>query len=117
MQKKKNGLRHLSPVEKDALTEFVDSLRTKLGNNLIRIALFGSKVRGNYTHDSDLDILVILAQDDIASLNKIAAVTADIKLHYDVALSPVIFSEYDYQVNKNMKSPFALAVESECVML
>ncbi|MDI6757900.1 MAG: hypothetical protein QME32_07775 [Endomicrobiia bacterium] len=58
-----------------------------------------------------------MADRDTEYMGKIAEITADINLEYDVALSPVIFSEYEYLVNRNMGSPFTIAVESEGVRL
>jgi predicted nucleotidyltransferase len=45
--------------EKEALEEFVKVCKKKLGESLISIILFGSRVKGYVGKDSDYDLLII----------------------------------------------------------
>ena len=47
--------------EKRAIEEFTKRLKTELGSKLLKMRLFGSKARGEFSKDSDIDILLILA--------------------------------------------------------
>jgi predicted nucleotidyltransferase len=49
----------LTRKEKEALEEFVEACREKLGESLISIVLFGSRVKGYAKKDSDYDLLII----------------------------------------------------------
>jgi predicted nucleotidyltransferase len=49
----------LTKREKEALEEFVEACKKKLGENLISIVLFGSRVKGYARKDSDYDLLII----------------------------------------------------------
>jgi predicted nucleotidyltransferase len=49
----------LTKKEKKALEEFVEACKKKLGENLISIVLFGSRVKGYAGKDSDYDLLII----------------------------------------------------------
>jgi predicted nucleotidyltransferase len=49
----------LTRKEKRALEEFVEACKKKLGENLISIVLFGSRVKGYAGKDSDYDLLII----------------------------------------------------------
>jgi hypothetical protein len=42
-----------------AIKEFVEACKKKLGENLISIVLFGSRVKGYAREDSDYDLLII----------------------------------------------------------
>ncbi|MBI5196597.1 MAG: nucleotidyltransferase domain-containing protein [Nitrospirae bacterium] len=113
----KIGLKYLTKIEKKVVEEFAKQVRTALGQNLIDMEIFGSKVRGDFTGDSDIDILVVVKERTLDVMDKIGDITAELALEYDMPLSPVIFSKYEYQVNRNMSSPFVLSVEAEGVRL
>jgi predicted nucleotidyltransferase len=49
----------LTKKEKEALEEFVEACKKKLGENLVSIVLFGSRVKGYAKKDSDYDLLII----------------------------------------------------------
>jgi uncharacterized protein (UPF0332 family) len=53
----------LSSKEKKAVREFITTVRLAYGDKIQRAALFGSKVRGDDTKYSDVDILLIVADD------------------------------------------------------
>ncbi len=50
----------LTPNERASLAAFVDRLRQRYGDNLLRVRLFGSKARGDAHEESDFDLLVVL---------------------------------------------------------
>ena len=49
----------LTKKEKEALEEFVEACKKKLGESLVSIVLFGSRVKGYAREDSDYDLLII----------------------------------------------------------
>jgi len=49
----------LTRKEKEALEEFVEACKKKLGESLVSIVLFGSRVKGYAREDSDYDLLII----------------------------------------------------------
>ena len=46
------------------LIQLRDELRRALGDNLIRVTLYGSQARGDATPDSDVDVLIVLHRAD-----------------------------------------------------
>lgn len=113
----KNSMEYLTATEKDVLKQFATLIHAALGENLSRMELFGSKVRGNSSEGSDMDILVIVKERTLDVMDKIAEITAELNLEYNLSISPVIFSEYEYKVNTDMASPFTLTIEAEGVRL
>ena len=87
----------LASQEQLALLNFVTYLKQSLPNEIIRIALFGSKARGNSQPDSDIDVLVILDQDNRELRRSILKKAARISLDYDVILSPRIISQQRWE--------------------
>jgi len=80
-----------------------------------RIVFFGSRNRGDFSKDSDLDILIILK--DISHKDNAIRFLHDLELAYDVPLAPVIYTEHEYEINKRMKSGFVLNIEKEGTVL
>lgn len=47
-------------IEEKSLSRALKKLRRLFGENLILLAAFGSRVRGDFTGESDLDVLVVV---------------------------------------------------------
>lgn len=107
----------LSPLERKAITAFSRRLKKLLGNQLLSIKLFGSKVRGDDHKDSDIDIYVLIRRQSITSLSKVARVTSAIWWDFDVLLSTVTFDLEEQAKNLAMHSFFFEAVEREGVRI
>ena len=57
-------LAHLTPNERAALAALVDRLRQRYGDDLLRVVLYGSKARGDFDDESDLDVLIVVRMPD-----------------------------------------------------
>ncbi len=108
---------YLKKNERQAVTEFIKRIRLQLGDNLLIARLFGSKVRGDFTDESDIDVLLILQELNSAIIDKIVDALIELQLEYDANISPVIYSAYEYQVNAELGSPFVKNVEQEGILL
>ena len=82
-----NTIRLATP-DQQALREFVAYLYQSLPGKVERVALFGSKARGDSLPDSDIDVLVILSQEDRELRREILRQAARFSLDHDVLLSP-----------------------------
>ena len=70
------------------------------GSSLRAVILYGSCARGDYEHDSDIDILILLdaAPEEICNERvKINGITDRLELEYDVVLAPVVQSLEVYE--------------------
>jgi predicted nucleotidyltransferase len=83
----------LSAREKSVLKQFKASLKQTLGDQLDELMLFGSKARGDYRLDSDIDVLVIVTTDDWHIRDKVYDVATDMLLQVDVCISPKVISK------------------------
>ena len=83
----------LNSKENSALKQFKVSLGQVLGPRLIELKLFGSKARGDDRPDSDVDVLVIAADDDWHIRDKVYDIVTDILLLSDVCISPKVISK------------------------
>jgi len=91
-------------------------LANVLGDQFVRVMLFGSRARGEARPDSDIDVLVIVRGElnygDL--LWRTSAVVAELSLAHDVVISPVFISPAQFDRGG---SPFALNVRREAVAL
>ena len=74
------------------MSECVGRLRQTLGKQLIGAWLFGSKARGDFGTDSDLDVLVLAIHDNWKFRQAISFLAADVSLAYDLVLAPKVIS-------------------------
>ena len=92
-------LSHLTPNELEALESLVNRLGQRYGDDLQRLVLFGSKARGDFDEESDLDVLVVVRMsegDYWQHWNKIIDLTYDLELKYNVVFSLLIKNEPEY---------------------
>ena len=108
---------HMNKTERLAVERFGDDVKSRLGDYVVRMSVFGSKVRGDFRETSDIDILVIVKERSLRVMDQIAEITSDLNIKYDLSSSPVVFSEQEYDVNAKMASPFSLAVRAEGLSL
>ena len=94
----------LSTKEKRAVREFISAVRSAFGDRIQRAALFGSKVRGDWTKYSDVDILLIADDDSWAFRKDIISINSDIELKYDVLLDIRVISAARWQYMENIKA-------------
>jgi hypothetical protein len=113
MQKKYG---YLTEKELQVVSSFVKELKEKLGDEIIFIKLFGSKVRGDFTKDSDIDIFILVRKRK-GVRDQISDIAAEYFYETDVPLSPVVFSIFEYKKNKELKSFFLEKIETEGVTL
>lgn len=99
MLSKDEHLQHLTENERAALGAFVARLRQRYGDDVLRVVLFGSKARGDFDDESDLDVLVVVR---ISEENywqhwlQIADIAWEVEFEYDLVLSPLIKGEAAY---------------------
>jgi len=108
----------LTKREKEALRAFVEGVHQSLGENLVKVILFGSKARGDARRGSDIDLIVIVRERNIPVEKKVIEQVVEAELRYNIyRLSPMVYSVKDYEERKKMGAPFILEIESEGVTL
>ena len=111
------GLSNLTAGERGLLENFVSRLRKKLGDKIVLITFFGSKARGDFSQESDIDILFVLTTLTPTIRHQIYKILFQVDPYYDAKISPIIYSLNDFQKNEQMCSPFIFKIKKEGVML
>ena len=98
------------------LSEVKKELKNLYNNNLVDIVLYGSYARGDYSENSDVDLLVILKSIETIGkeTDKIVDVIYDISLKYNTLISVVPITYKDY---KSINSPLLLNIRKEGVLI
>lgn len=104
-------------VEEKALKELRESLKEFLGDHILRMMLFGSRARGDYGDDSDIDIAIIVRGLNRKLKHQILDKVAEIELEYLMPLSVLVLSEDEFNRLKKRERRIALDIDREGISL
>ncbi len=110
-------LKYLNKREKAALTEFVAKLRRKYADEVVQVVLFGSKVRGDFGQESDLDVLVVVEDEDWRFQDEVALTAFEPMLEHDVVISALVIGLKHYQWLQRYRHPLYRHLQAEGVDL
>lgn len=106
---------YLNKVEKKAIKEFKKLLKDELREQFLFIKLFGSKARGDFHKDSDIDLIVVLEASDEKIKDKIFDKVMEILNRYEVYLSIHIYSKKEYEYLNNIPTVFMQLVQRDSI--
>lgn len=109
----------MSAAKREIIVSFARKVRKILGKNLKQVILYGSYARGDYTEDSDIDIMVLttLTDKEIEQIEtEIYDLAFDFLMDYGVDINVVIKNEkqFNYWLGA---LPFYNNVQKEGVVL
>ncbi len=110
-------MRHLTAREQRALAEYLRRLEEEYGDAVVRVVLYGSKVRGDCDAESDLDLLVVMGSDDPRLLEAVGQISFPLELDYSVALSELVVGASRYDWMRNHEEPLFRNIRDEGVEL
>ncbi len=77
----------ISMKTRKVISQYVELLCKIYGKHLKSVILYGSYARGDYTKDSDIDIMILLDLSDMEIRryrHELAGITYDFNMDYDV---------------------------------
>lgn len=113
----RNYEKYLNDIEKQGISVLTKRVGELLGASLLDIRIFGSKIRGDFDKESDIDVLIVIDSDDWHLQNEISKITADVNLEFDCNISPVIYTRLEHERNKYFRTLFIQEIEREGVSL
>ena len=108
---------HLTTIEQNTLKEFISILASRFADNYLSSCLFGSKARGDFSKDSDLDVAVVLKHVDYATKCTVIDIAYEELLKTDVEISPLVFSRDEYERQRREGYPIIREIELDMVKL
>jgi len=85
----------MQPDIRQLMTELRGALELLYGERLRGVYHYGSRARGDFDPDSDLDLLIVLdrIEDYFEELDRIIDLYAEKSIEYQISISPVLVSE------------------------
>jgi predicted nucleotidyltransferase len=83
------------------------------GDRLIKMVLYGSRARGDYSKDSDVDIAIVVRGLTQEMKRSMLSRVADLEFEYLRSLSTLILSEEDFILLKKRERRIAADIERE----
>jgi predicted nucleotidyltransferase len=90
----------LTASERTALETFIARLRQRYGDDLLHVVLFGSKARGDFDDESDLDLLIVVRIPDSdfwPNWRHISDLAWEVELAHDVVLTTIIRTPAEFR--------------------
>lgn len=109
--------KYLNAKERQGVNVFSERVRQFLGTSLLDLRIFGSKVRGDFDKESDIDMMLVIESEDWHIQEEITKISADINMEFDCNISPVIYTRLEHEKNKYFKTLFIQEVEKEGISL
>lgn len=101
----------------NALKEFVSNVKTRYGDKIERIILFGSYARKDHRNESDIDVLVIWNGDEVMGWNSLEREAVEMLFKYGFVISLKIISPSEHSAMKELNLPFMKNVSEEGVVV
>ena len=101
----------LKENEERAIAKLKEILFTKF--NIVELRLFGSKVRGKSTPESDIDVMIKITEYDPATISQIYDIVFEINLENDTFISTTIFSNKEIEEGPMAESPIYKIIYKE----
>lgn len=98
---------------KKQLDELKNMLDELLGSETFKLILFGSRARGDYSEESDLDVAVIVRGLTREMKNRILETIAEIELESLLPISAIVFSEDEFNHLKKRERRIAIDIDKE----
>ncbi|MGB9683048.1 MAG: nucleotidyltransferase domain-containing protein [bacterium] len=106
----------LKDFEKRALEELKQKIKEKFPD--AEIILYGSKVRGDFDEESDIDLLILVdGQVNSKVEEEISKIAYEIELKYDVVFGKVVENKNFWNSKLAKAMPFHQNVDKEGVSL
>ncbi|MEW5953481.1 MAG: nucleotidyltransferase domain-containing protein [Bacillota bacterium] len=100
----------LTIQEQKILDKVINHLAKVCNDQLVTVILYGSKARGNFTRESDIDLLIIVRDRNEVDRDKLYDFLLDEGIDYNLNFSLNIYDVKEFQRLSAVKAPFAMSV-------
>jgi uncharacterized protein len=108
----------MEPIaEQPIIEEFKRRVEARFPGELVRMVIFGSKVRREATPESDVDLLVVMQSENWRLGDEIRGVGYALELEHGVVLSIQVISQNHYERLRANGTQFFHVLEQEGVVV
>ncbi len=101
--------------EKDSISRATKRLKDALGDNLVTVIAFGSRVRGDFTGESDFDILVVVRNRNVKIIDVVNDVFGEEEDKAGIPFSAIIKTLETYEKERTYNTTFYRNLKKEGV--
>jgi len=112
-----SAIKNLSETERSALQTFLARLHSTYRGQIQQAMLFGSKARGEATTDSDIDVLLIVADESWQLRDEICDISSNVSLKYDVLLDARVIGEARWRYMSGVRAGLYQNIVREAIPL
>ena len=109
----------MSQTLRNLIEQYIVEVKKIYGSHLKQVILYGSYARGDYTPDSDIDVMILLDISDMEIKNyrhQLSEMTYNFNMDYELDIKPIAKNEAHF--NKwVLNYPFYANVSKEGVKL
>ncbi len=114
---KRKGLQYLTKRERDALKDYLARLKSEFGDEIQHVILFGSKVRGDFDAESDIDVCIVTRHKDARQRRALTALGIKVDLEHNVLLGDFIVEQERFDLMAEYYEPLYKDLITEGVEL
>jgi predicted nucleotidyltransferase len=93
------------------------SMKVKATFENSKMILYGSKARGDFTEQSDTDLLVIVeAEDSVTNMHLLSEILFEINFKYDTNISAILESNSKWRDSDYLSLPFPSTIVEEGIV-
>lgn len=81
-------------------------MKNSLGDELLTVIAFGSRIRGDFRDDSDFDVLILVKRRDKDTIAKIVNIFTNEELKIGIPFCPVVKSWEIFSMEKKFRTGF-----------
>lgn len=111
------ALDHFSDRDRVVLAECLKRWQAKHRGLIAEVWFFGSRARGDYSPDSDYDVLIVLDNGDSQMRDDVRLLAARVSLEHDVLINTHVLSRERWERLAREKAPYWRNVQTEGVPL
>ena len=108
-----DSLEHLTGDEKKAVAEIRKHVNRLVGSRLKGLYVFGSKARGDYDAESDVDLAILVDDLDNPMKRRIIDIVVEVETRYIVVISSLVLSWKEFSHLLERERRLALDIEKE----
>lgn len=96
---------HVATHDRRAIEALIQRLSLEYGSDILSMTLFGSKARGDDTPHSDIDVLVVVANEDWTVKHEIRTLGARVSLDHDVLFNLYVIEQERWEWMQEINHP------------
>lgn len=103
-------------LEEKAVKRITGKLKKLLGDNLHTVLVFGSRVRGDFGAESDLDILVVVKKRTFGTIDAVNEVLSEEESKTGIPFSVVVKAMESFEKERQYNTSFYRNIRKEGIV-